>query len=193
MSEGRKALFLVLLFALIIGGWSVYYHSLYDKEMEKLANDFFNDQQMIRQLEMQIVKEQKDRDAIEAEYYLIIPKKSDIANLHQYIYDTAKKNKIDLDPVSIHVITQEITDDISSIEIGFSVDGKYLDVRSFLQEFYNSKRFLKLKNWTWDGRSEDRLTMSLEYLAYFYPNDNEQFMDVPDLDIYQPADRVNPL
>ncbi len=193
MSEGRKALLLVLIFALLLGGWSLYYNWLYDTEMEKLADSSFNDSQAIRQIDMQIEREQEEREAMEDDYYLIIPKESDLANLHQYVYDVAGKHKLELSSVAINTVPAVGAGKLSQLDLRFGVNGKYTDVRAFMQELYNNQRFLKLDMWSWGGSDNGKLGMELAYQAFYYPNDDENFLDVPKLDTYTPAGKVSPI
>jgi hypothetical protein len=34
--------------------------------------------------------------------------------------------------------------------------------------------------------------MSLSYQAYYYPNDDEEFLSAPAFETYKPAERINP-
>ena len=192
MSEGRKALLLIFIFALLIGGWSLYYNWLYDTEMEKLATNSFSDSQAIRQINAQIEREKEERKTMTEDYYLIIPKESDLAGLHQYIYDVADKHRLELSPVGLFHSRNESAGKLSEVDLNFNISGKYLNVRDFLQELYNNQRFLKLVNWSWNGADAGKLDMSLSYQAYYYPNDDDEFLSAPTFETYKPAERINP-
>lgn len=192
MSEGRKALLLVLIFALLLGGWSLYYNWLYDTEMEKLSDSTFSDTQAIRQINAQIDREKEERESMSEDYYLIIPKASDLAGIHQYVYKTAEKHKLELSGVNLSNSPNTSAGKLSSVDFNFSVSGKYMNVRAFLQDLYNNQRFLKLVNWSWGGASDGNLSMNLSYETYYYPNKDESFLDAPVFEAYKPAERVNP-
>lgn len=193
MSEGRKSLLLVLIFALIIGGWSVFYNYTYNKNIDEFAADNLSNRQIIQQIEQQIIKEQETRDSIVEDYYLSIPNVSGLANLHDLVYDVASKNNLELSSITFNVLSSDVPTDISNVDIHFSVIGKYLDVRSFLQDVYNSKRLLKLVEWNWGGSEEGILSMDLVYNSFFYPNEYDEFIELPKIDVYDAVDRINPI
>lgn len=193
MSEGKKTLLLILIFTLVIGGWSLFYNSTYNNRMAELDADNLSNQQAITQIEQQIAKEQEIRDSIVEDYYLIVPKVSGLANLHDFIYDTARDNNAELSSITFNATAPEVTPAISNVDIAFSVSGKYMDVRSFLQEIYNSKRLLKLVDWNWASGEEGILDMDLVYSGFFYPNEYDEFLEMPKIDVYRPVERINPL
>lgn len=193
MSEGRKSLLLIVIFTLVIGGWSYFYNTTYDRNMAELTADKLSSQQAIEQMAELVAKEQEIMDFLAKDYHLIIPKVSGLANLHDYIYATASKNNIELSPINFNTLRSNDTTKISSVEIDYTASGKYLDVRAFLQDMYQSERLFKLVDWSWQNSADGSLEIALVYTSFFHTKRDAEFLELPKLDVYEPAGRVNPI
>ncbi len=199
MNEWKKTIYLLIIFFIILVGWYFLYHYIFDNKMTEVNDSIAIEEESIALKIEQINKAlEQEEDLAKTNYYVYIPKESGIPNILDFFSKTAQKNKVNIEHIEVDNQVADSTEvtsvsELTTLSIRMFLNGDYVNIRTFLNDVYSGERLLNLTKWQWENNGDSEINIYLSYEAYYYPNNFEQFKDLPVIQTYSPAYRVNPL
>jgi len=213
MTEGKKAILLVTLFLLVLGG--IYFYKTYSfhHHLEKLNETIQQEQEMITTMKAQIASNHQEKLLVKVkENYLFIPAEHGIPQLLSFIDQAALETNTMIEEINIEnpVVYVEQSDEenkkikekqseknlVQTVPVTIAVRGKYLDIHSFIQKVYEEERLINLLQWEWKMENTDdeepEIVAHLSYEVYYAPKMKEIVPSLAPIEAYQLEDRINP-
>ncbi|MGD9677328.1 MAG: type 4a pilus biogenesis protein PilO [Vulcanibacillus sp.] len=199
MNEWKKALYLLIIFFLFLGGCYLFYDYTFNKQFTEINESIITEQAYVDLIKEELSEQQELKKDIDGtNYYTYIPKEIGIPNIMQIFFQTAKKNNVNIKHIEIDNQVQDSNDEatlatVKTVSVNMFLNGDYVDIRSFLNDINSAERLFNLTKWQWESTGETSVNIYLNYDAYYYPNDNDLFLELPSIATYKPDYRVNPI
>ena len=219
MSEGRKALLIILVFFVVMGGFYFYRTADLNSELNKLEETIEQEQVTIQQLHAKEKTLQKQPQIKDIKQYAdALPAERGNAQLLQYFHQVAKKNQIQILTIDFDDNKQIEADDknttntntntttnnntqqptqpekqngTKTIKINLTVKGDFNQLRYFVQDIYQSKRLINLANWQW-AVTGNAPVVQMAFKTYYFPDLENELPPLAPIPTYEPSNRNNP-
>jgi len=217
MTEGRKALFIILVFFILMGSFYFYRTSGLNKDLKQLNEEISKEQnflQTVQQQEAQLEKQPKIKDV--AKYAEALPTERGNAQVLQYFHQVAKKDNIQIltmdfddnkeiskeDNATTQAnnttpqgnpsnTTQKNNPVVKTIRINITTKGNYNQLRYFVEDIYHSNRIIHLVSWQWAVTGNDSV-VQMSFNTFYFPDLENQLPQLKPIPTYEPSNRSNP-
>ncbi len=218
MSEGRKALLIILLFFVIMGSFYFYKVTDYNQKILELKTEIQKEEEFIALIDQQLKEiEKKPKIKDVNEFYHRLPSEPGTPQLLQFLEQVSSKNKIaiysiDFEETLGNITVQNSVNDekgntneatkehseknsepgIVTISIHMTVSGSYFDLRDFINDVYESERLINLGEWQWAATSTNPM-VELTFNTYYSPEMDGILSPLPPIPTYTPNQSNNPI
>ncbi|TCS79054.1 hypothetical protein [Tepidibacillus fermentans] len=216
MTEGRKALLLIFVFFIFMGGFYLYKTAGFNKELKRLNEEIAKEQGLLQKIQQEMtgIKREPKIDDV-AKYAEALPAEIGNAQILQFFHQVAMKNKIEIltldfedhqqyeenkqmnhndssnDKKNNRNPSQTTDSGVKTVKINLTVRGDYNQLRNFVQDIYQSTRIFHLANWQWSV-SGNSPVVQMVYKTYYFPQLEKELPRLKPIPTYEPANRNNP-
>jgi len=212
MTEGRKALLIILVFFVIMGGFYFYKTADLNKEIDQIDIEIDKERELLDAIQGNLseVKKQPTIDDI-VKYAEGLPGERGNPQILEYFYKVAKENNIktlsinfdDDNPMEKEQIDgsqkkegeqpqEQKENGLKTIKVNLMVQGGFNELRYFIQNIHQSKRIINLANWQWAITGNTAPVVQLSFKTYYFPDLKDQLPPVKPIETYEPSNRINP-
>lgn len=222
MSEGKKAMILIILFLVVMGGFYLYKMNDYKKDIEQVEEDIKKEQEYLTLIENQLKTLAKPPEEEINLFYRQFPDSKGIPQLFQFFHEVSEKNGIKI--VSLNIDESSETDDQNddqnkdqedqkksdassnssnskdeadkiyrTLTFQMQIEGyDYEKIRSFIQNIYETNRLINFKELKVSAEKEGSST-DLTFETYYIPDMHGHIKELEPIPAYPPSDNIIPI
>ena len=219
MSEGKKAIILIILFLVVMGGFYLYKMNDYKKDIEQVEEEIKKEQEYLTLIENELKTLAKPPEEEINLFYRQFPDSRGIPQFFQFFHEVSEKNGIKI--VSLNIDESSETDDKTednkkdqedqkksdensnskdeadkiyrTLTFQMQIEGyDYEKIRSFIQNIYESNRLINFKELKVSAEKEGSST-DLTFEAYYIPEMQGHIKELEPIPAYPPSDNIIPI
>lgn len=204
MSEAKKAVILVLVFILAVGGFYYYKITSINSDIDLAQEEIKKEQKYIDLIKKQLkeTERQPGQEDI-ADFHGKLPNAKGLPQLLQDFHDLSKENDIDILSLTAEVKNNEKKEQkdnkqegniYQTIILNLTVKGEhYNNLRSFFNNIYRADRLINLTEFNLTTGNDGKPVAELIYQVYYTPDMKQIIPDLEPIPDYPPSLRFDPL
>lgn len=193
----KNTILLIILLVVLVGTYFIMVNIL-NNQLDELDANIKNETQKISDIEKSLVYyNEKLLNQDVNSFYKVLPSEIGISQFLVQLDGIASNEKVII--LNMNLVgssqvkdTEEGLEGTNILNISMTVNGNYLQVRSFIDELYKSERLISLKEFQWI--EEDSLIYAdLQLKVYYYPEVKGIINDLELIDTYKiDESRIDP-